>query len=337
MIYDQNPTITNIDDHINIDIKKTNKTLKDIWDVAFSKIEGESVVCLSGGLDSQFMACLAKEYLHDISALSFVFTWENNIVNTDDVAMSEYIAKHMGIRYEREYVELKNFLDSSLIDYARKYRITSPQIAAHLYALGTSKYRNYNLLMGGDIPMLGVDADGNACVNLSNTQNNAINALSYDFFEHVFLGYYRLASLNDLKIIKGPFTFSDECIYAGYAHNKKIISDHNIISDLSKNNIMKNLIEYKSLYYKSFGYDKIITPFFRRTGFEKLRIYFATLTGNYDEFNDRYRHTLKGLHGDNKIKKVQFDKHIFDDLKKEVQDLIDKRNLRICNRYSFDW
>jgi 7-cyano-7-deazaguanine synthase in queuosine biosynthesis len=329
------PSVIEHNEAISVYPKYTDQSLKDIFGKHIS-YDSNVVIFLSGGLDSQFMACLAKEFTRDPVAVNFVFTWENNIINSDDVVMSEYIAKNLNIRYEREYVDLKEFLNTDLADYAQRYILKSPQIAAHIHAIKHSKFLDRKIFLGGDFPVVGLDNDGKIIVGVSARDMSGMSSMSHNFFNNIFLPYHRFAHQHDLDIVKGPFNVSDEAFYAGCAHNTTVISTTRKIIDLSAKMHRANIQEYKTLYYKSFGYH-LIEPFFKRTGFENLRAYFASVTGRYDEFNELYRQPLENLHKQQiTSNKINIDMGVFADLECEL-NIIDQSSVSVCNRYSFDW
>ena len=67
-----------------------------LFEEQLGKLEGVTV-CLSGGLDSQFSANLAKKFCKDVNAVCFRFMWNDIVMNADDVVTAQEFANKIDL------------------------------------------------------------------------------------------------------------------------------------------------------------------------------------------------------------------------------------------------
>ena len=141
---------------------------------------------------------------------------------------------------------------------------------------------------------------------------------------------------------------------AGYYQNKYVIESFGqVVTETSDQR--RNPEPYKQNYYKSFEEFDFVFPLAKRTGFESLKFYLASITGNFDEFDEKYRVPLLNIAKETAwynprlfdagsrisfSKKVSpLDWHGIDNT--ELEDIIlnsvRETEPESCNVYSFDW
>ena len=71
--------------------KPSQPNLMDLYEEQLSGLDAVTV-CLSGGLDSQFSANLAKKFCKDVNTVCFRFIWDGVVMNADDVVTAKQFA-----------------------------------------------------------------------------------------------------------------------------------------------------------------------------------------------------------------------------------------------------
>jgi len=125
---------TNTGTILKLGVKKPSANVI-FWDKLAEHFAGinSARVCLSGGIDSQFSLQAAKKLGIDISAVTYAGIWQGTVVNAPDVVASQRYCQHYSIPLEIIDIDLYEFLNSNeLIEYGETYKVSSPQIAAHL-------------------------------------------------------------------------------------------------------------------------------------------------------------------------------------------------------------
>jgi hypothetical protein len=154
-------------------------------------------------------------------------------------------------------------------------------------------------------------------------------------YRFTFDPYYKAASEAAANLHKDIFLISPESLYLAYKQNIKVIKKNNIILDLNTEKSKRGIGKYKAAFYESFGYP-LIVPFCKQTGFESLKQHLATESGNYDEFDRRYRHPLLNNIGPPGVAKFK-NYHLLEEIYAEIDEMILTDNPTICNTFKFDW
>jgi hypothetical protein len=274
--------------------KPSEPNLMNLFKEQLSTLEGVTV-CLSGGLDSQFTANLAKHFCKDVNAVCFRFLWDGNVINADDVLTATQFAELIDLDLHFEDIDAKDHLENNLNEYTRRYRTMSPQISVQLAAIKKSKFNDRILMLGGEAPTVAVSADFNNVflsrkhyLNEDGSPQDGIGWASPTFYFNFSAPFTILEQEHGIHIIKDPFLLTPEILYAGYYQNKYAIESFGKVIEVTTG-VKTNIEVYKQMYYKSFEEFDYIFPISKRTGFENLKFHLASQTGNYDEFDERYR------------------------------------------------
>lgn len=309
-----------------------NHNIHDHWAAEFSKVNHITVL-LSGGVDSQFSALLAKTHCPNTQAVVFNFIWDHTVINADDVCAASRFAAYHKIPLQHIDIDIKHCLNKELSRICEKYACISPQIACHLYAieqLTKESIPNTVFIMGTEYYCMPVK---NGKLFLPGYKNQSFGHKISTYM----LPYMILAKELGIQLIRDPFAMTPEILFLAHTHNATVFKEAGIYFE-SKNRIRTMGHDYKVAYY-NYLIDGLIPPMIKRTGFELLKLYFASETGVYDEFNRRYRykHAFRGklfsnLQMLNKVKVTgDCDKAI--DL---CQGSYDLHSPIPCNKYVFD-
>lgn len=304
------------------------------------------LVLVSGGIDSQFSAAVAKKHCDNVSAVIFDFLWQGTTINPTDVYGATKFCKNLDLDYEIVEFEIKDFLDNELIDFARKYRSMSPQVSVHLKAITQLELEpNTTILMGGDIPYIGMYEEFAVTVMVPESAELFKKGVAVDatIYQRHLVPYKMLADDLGIDIIKNPFMLTPTIFYASLNHNLQVISDTNNVLNMDSNTLKSEHFKFKCLYYESFGLD-LQPPFIKRTGFEPLRMHLAAETGMYDEFNHRYRAPLYKIAFSEKwlgpMLEIGPQVEVIGEyrpLLEKIQDYCSHNEVEFCNTYKIDW
>jgi len=246
-------------------------------------------VALSGGYDSQFICLMLKEADVEFDVITYRLSWKDEIINSNDILASENFCKKHNLNLKITDIDGIEFFEKGIFATAcKKYLCTSPQIGLHCYFLEQSDKKN--IICGGDIPypLYNVDTRELEIQSLIHGFNN--DGQDPSFFKKFHLPYDLVANKNNKTIIKNILYNSEEIFYLSILLNEKIIKDNKILPPASP--IVQNY-RYKELYYNSIlKENKLSFRFSQANGFENLQNHLAVLSGNYNEFNDRYRKAL---------------------------------------------
>tara|TARA_B110000444_G_C18781381_1_gene567599 strand:+ start:65 stop:1168 length:1104 start_codon:yes stop_codon:yes gene_type:complete len=340
-------------------LKPSQPHLMDLYEEQLGSLKGVTV-CLSGGIDSQFTANLAKKFCKDVNAVCFRFMWGDVVINTDDVVTAKQFADKIDLELHFEDVDVKNHLDNNLVEYTRRYATLSPQISLQLAAIKNSKFNDRTLMLGGEAPTCVVSPDFNSVFlqrknyfdEDGNINNSTLSAGNFYFIYNA--PFINLEHEHGLHIIKDPFLLTPEILYAGYYQNKYVIESFGQVLT-SRTDQKKNAEIYKQNYYKSFEEFEYVFPLAKRTGFENLKFHLASMTGNFDEFDERYRVPLLNVAKETawynprlfdagsrsafskKINPVNFNGIHETELEDIILNSIRETEPTSCNVYNFDW
>lgn len=293
MIYDIGGETLDLENLLyTIKFKETaeNVTLVDLLIDQLSEFENP-LVCLSGGYDSQFMCLLLKQAGIKFSAISYESMWGVNVVNSPDVGIATNFCIKHNIDHEIIKLDLKDFLDSELyIEYGKKYKTGSPQVACHLYFLDQIDYSNRSIIMGGDFPTIqALPENKNNNYHLKDIKIIVRTKNELRNFIDLIVPYKEYGIQNNVKICKDLLFGSPQIMLKSVENYADMIKNHNVIRGPNPN-ISNNYI--KGLYYNSILQDDVEPVLMSYTGFESLKHHFMSMTGDYDHFNSKYRSPL---------------------------------------------
>lgn len=295
-----NPTTLSVDylnGEANIYLEKNTADIHTLFEREFRDL-GHITVLLSGGIDSQFSAALAKKYASSMHALCFRFVWEGKVINATDIINAQEFAKAQHIDLVFEDFDLSYHYENEQVEYLTHYRVYSPQLSAYISAIKKSNNITGTVLMGGEAPLIVMDGDQPRISGKHYTVNNKLQM--FGSLPSLYLSHYApfafLDILNGVDIIRDPFLMSPEILYAAYMQNISVMSEYkhaHFTPESGKvNRLQGNAQKYKQMYYSSFGFE-LLEPLNKRTGFESLRFHLACVTGRYDEYEHRYRLPIK--------------------------------------------
>lgn len=326
---------------IHLKCKKTDTPLIELWEEQYSVID-EAVVLLSGGLDSQLTANLAKTFSKSVTAVIFDFVWNNNTINSYDVVTAVRFATQHGIPYEVKEVDLTDFFDNRLFSFAKKYKIISPQVAAQLYCIDHMTVSdNQTLMLGGDFPHIGV-LHGNIICPL--IKQPGIKSLPKQMvLMSTQLPFDTYSADTGIQIIKDPFYLTPEIVYQSFVQHAKLIESEKIIYDMTTTAVKSSPWKYKQAFYRQFeeyGF-QFNYPLNKKTGFETLQVHLACITGRYNEFDLRYRQPLNSMSDQQNWLGPRQPKVVTDpdclDVIAGIQDMYNTVQPTPCNIYTLDW
>lgn len=259
-------------------------------------------LALSGGIDSQSMLQCFVEANADFKLYVCKF---NNDLNIHDVEYARFVAKMYNVPLIEIEFDVINFLIKHNYDTGLKYESFSPHFNVH--------FKFFDILF--DLGHTGVCAGGGVIDRIDDNYGS-----NFDRSPFSFIKYSEISQRNCL----GSFlSYSPELVWAISLLSKPLeISLHNVFSSMALREKL-TMIKYEN---KIQGYLRAGLNVMRQkqkyTGFEKVKNYFAELTGNGWEFEQRFRTPLEDIFLINKVKIWKF---IFnDDLKKHVLSIHDK-------------
>ena len=243
------------------------------------------LVCLSGGYDSQFMCLLLKQAGIEFTAVTYETMWGLNVINSPDAYMAQNFAKKHDIPLQLIKLDFKTFLESEqYLEYAIKYHTSSPQIAYHLYFLDQIDYTDRSIVMGGDIPRFALDEDTQEIISMIHSDG--------ELFRTTIIPYKMYAEENNIKMCKDLLFYTPELFYKSLENFANLVKKHNVIGTMD-DTTTGNYI--KELYYNNITEEDCETNLMSNTGFENIKLHFMSLSGDYDDFNNKYRAPLMSL------------------------------------------
>jgi hypothetical protein len=277
-----------------------SKTIHEKLVESVQKYAGYSVA-LSGGYDSQFSCLMLKEAEVDFDVITYKLNWKQETVNSSDVLACEQFCKTHNLQLDIQDIDGEEFFEGGIFGITgKKYKSNSPQISLHCYFL--EKCNQKNIICGGDIPypIYSIDNRELNTINLVHALNKNQEGVGERFLAKYHLPYDLVAHINDKTIVKNLLYDTDEIYYMAMDLNYELINKHKILFPQSP--IVQNY-RYKEYYYNHVLKDnKLSFRFGQANGFENLKNYFAVISGNYDEFNDKYRRAWANHHIFTKLK-----------------------------------
>ena len=272
---------------INLSYKKPESTsnLKELLQHELQKYK-DFTLCLSGGYDSQFVFLLLKQFNIDFKCVTYSMLWKDDVVNANDFMSAQHLCKKYNVELDTTEIDAKHFFDTGKFgNTAKKYQCFSPQIALHCDFL--ENLPDKNLLLGGDISKIEYDFDTNTFgKNAGIFEDNVL--LTKQFVGNYSVPYFNVSNLTGKNIVKNILLLTPEIYYLSILHNINIIEKYKVVLGLAHNT---EVYRYKEYYYNELLEDQFKLSFRLKacTGFETLKAHLASITGNIDEFNDRYR------------------------------------------------
>ena len=264
---------------------KTDSNLMSVWEEEFKSFTNVNV-CLSGGIDSQFVVYVLTKLCKNIKIYIFSLIWDDCVFNSPDVLHAIRFCKRHNLEYTNIEIDYKKFSSNTeILETCKKYKTDSPQIALHLKMLDFIDNSN-PIFLGSDTPLMQYDFD---------TKKGTVSGLSYQFYTtNAFLNY---SIINNKLVIKDIFKMTPTTQYLSYKHFIETTKKHKLVlpaipstsTVLSPQQIKLN--QYNELGAESF----IMNPLVKNTGFEILKIHLAKHSGIFNQFDLLYRFPLETL------------------------------------------
>ena len=237
----------------------------------------------SGGIDSQCMLQAWKESGLNFKVYTLVF---KNDLNIQDVTNARKYCKEQNIQLHEIELDVVNFLSRENYDYGIKYQSASPHYNVH--------YKMYDIL--ANMNHTGVCSGGNSIVHSQNDYGVAFTKNTLNF-----INYFKISSFP----CQGSFlSFTPEIAWSICLLSEDIGLDIDLfknkssifrnIDQTTKNNIDNRVYKIKTNGYIRMGFN-IIPQDKKYTGFELVKKYFESLTGDPWEFERRFRHPLEKI------------------------------------------
>jgi hypothetical protein len=296
-------------------------------------------VCLSGGVDSQFILRLAKTLGVPVTAYTYLSTWGGSPINTDDLVYAQRSALAAGVQLHTVEIDLKEFFESNLhIHYGKRFITPSPQIAVHLHFLYLLKDIPGTFLMGGELPLFckGSPIQEGPC---------DVAGINPSFMVRCVFAYRRAAQEFDIDLVRDIFLYSPDIIHSSLNESINIVRNHQMHLEVPDE---PNLKTYPNRVKHVLFNELIpggIDPLLKATGFEKLKKYMAAESGIYNKFDLEYRRPMVDLyerHMQNPNSKteatVRFSSaHTVERLAAEFRDAIVRHNSKCVAQYFLDF
>ena len=264
---------------------RTDATLMSAWEEEFKKFTNVNV-CLSGGIDSQFLVYVLTQLNKNIKIYIFSLVWDDCVFNSPDVLHAIRFCKRHNLEYTNIELDYKKFSSNTeILEICRKYKAESPQIALHLKMLDFID-NNDPIFLGGDTPLMQYDFE---------TKKSMLSGINYQFYTtNAFLNY---SLINNKLVIKDIFKMTPTIQYLSYKHFIETTKKYKLVlptvptsSTVLSHQYIK-LNQYNELGATSF----IMNPLVKNTGFEILKIHLAKQTGIFNQYDILYRHPLETL------------------------------------------
>ena len=270
-----------------------------------------ATVLLSGGLDSQFVANVVHKHTSSYSFVTFAYLWNGAVMNTDDIISAQRFANKLGVTTKIIDIELYEFLNdvSGMKKMGLEIGCNSPQLLCLMYAMQQNMHHlKGTIVKGGERPGVYLTPEGDISLMNMTTSTPKIPRLagsehiglhSYKTYASYVVPFVRFAQQNNIDLVSDLFTASPELFYMGFNQHMAVFEQDNYVSEQVDNFRLLSFYYEKVCFYNSFKDFVYYYPLNKKTGFENLQSFLAAHTGNYDEFDKRYRETLKRTARDN--------------------------------------
>jgi hypothetical protein len=253
-------------------------TLWDKWQQHFEGVE-QAVVCMSGGLDSQFAAWVLQQLGIEVHAKTYALLWEDNIANANDVLMSMRFCERNNIRLELIELDFQQFVrDQEHLHLGETYRCHSPQLTFHmkfLEQLGNS----LPIVMGGEAPRM--------TYNVETAQSN-ISQFQPAVYTQPFENF---AAAKGIDLTRDLFRLDAETQYLSFAKYCDSVQAHKHYVEERNDNRVNGYVA-RVEFYQSFD-APVIPMLYKNHGFETVKKTLACRTGVYNQFDVLYRHPME--------------------------------------------
>ena len=314
---------------IYAEIPSNNETLMDVWESAFRQFDKVNV-CLSGGIDSQFVLSVLSQLEKNIHVYIFSFIWEDNVINSPDVLHAIRLCHKKGYKYTNIEIDYKNFLlTNQNLDTCKKYKTYSPQVSVQLKMIDYIEDKDIPVFLGGDVPLISYDSETKLA--------QAGGVVYQPFITNAFLNY---GLENDRIVIKDLFRINPVANYLGYKQSVDTVKAHKLY--VSTKTVGSGATQkFRKLFYTDIGAE-LLPPLLKNTGFESLKIHFAKESGIYNQYDLLFRapiiNTLKTEPWYNQHSfKVRSRNNLIDQLVSEFENFCrESTDLKQLEAYSFD-
>ena len=139
-------------------------------------------------------------------------------------------------------------------------------------------FENKSIIMGGDFPYFSWNEDDERIISYFNQD--------VSYLINNVVPYLEFSKQNNVKMCKDIFYSSPEIVYKTAEQGVAFSKEHNI---MSSHNSRTQGNYGKELFYNSLLEEKLEPVVMSLTGFEMIKYHFASITGEYDHFNNTYR------------------------------------------------
>ena len=219
----------------------------------------------SGGIDSECVLELLYDAGADVTAYTVDMYIDGILINEYDTNYAKQYTRTRGINHTVIDLDLNQFLDNEMFEYAHKYRVISPQLSMHLWLLDCIPTTEVIYLPGDPIEY--------------KQMSNRIM-----FKDYMYLYTYRY-----FNSTKRPF----ELLLDG----SSVAINETLKYKIRCSRENETDYQYKCNLYKHLGFSAE-PKVDKYTGFEKLRQYFSDKYNEkytIREFNNRYRLPLEAV------------------------------------------
>jgi hypothetical protein len=260
-----------------------SETLLEIWSKKFAGFSSVNM-CLSGGIDSQFVLSMLARLEKNITVYIFSFVWEDCVFNAPDVIHAIRYCERFGYTYKNIEIDYKAFLEGTgFIEYCRQYKAISPQIALQLKMLDYVDNNN-PIFLGGDVPFLYFD--------FSTKRATMLGIGHQPFMTYAFLNY---AEQNNRVIIKELFRMCPKTHAISYKEFLNTTKKHKLVCPAATVAPGAGTLQpLRELFYRDLGAE-LIPPLLKHTGFELLKMHLAKKSGIYNQYDLKYRFPLQHI------------------------------------------
>jgi len=259
-----------------------SETLLEIWSKKFAGFSDVNM-CLSGGIDSQFVLSVLARLEKNITVYIFSFVWEDCVFNAPDVIHAMRYCERFGYTYKNIEIDYKAFLEGiGFIEYCRQYKANSPQIALQLKMLDYIDNNN-PVFLGGDVPFLDF--------NFSTKRASMLGITYQPFMTYAFLNY---AKQNNRVIIKELFRMCPKTHAISYKEFLNTTKKHKLVCSAAVADGAGTTQPLRELFYRDLGAE-LIPPLLKHTGFEILKMHLAKKSGIYNQYDLKYRFPLQHI------------------------------------------
>lgn len=331
---------------IDLWIEESSRDLHACWHEEFCNHPSVTVM-LSGGLDSQFSALLAKKHCVDVDAVIFEFVWDKTVINAHDVLAARRFADLHNIPALNVEIDVKDCLSNDLDRICKNYICISPQVAVHVRCvekLIASWDHSKTLLMGGEVPLV---AGNNGLVVMPSYRSKDLNIVRESVnvpFAKSLLPFCMLSAEHNINIIRDPLCMTPEIFFLAHCHNAAVFQHKGKVIDAG-DLLRTEITDYKLAYYELLV-DGLMPQMLKRTGFELLRYWMAVHSGVYNQFDKTYRaRAIQNVLGSRKqhgrsIASVTNFPFVHGPIQKVAEvcaKSLETHKPSACNIYKFDW